>query len=150
MRKLGAWLNLAWHFNKHVFTRLWLRPFRPGRDLARFEGAVTPEGYLPLLPAERMHVPASMRCLHCGLCAIPCDREQPFSAWDEAWTFAGGASRSLDHARLVASDLARCASDPAAEAVCPTGVPIMQMADGIRRMADASANHDAATSRRLS
>ena len=148
-RKLAAWLNLAWHFNKHVFTRLWLRPFRHGRDLARFEGAVEPEGYVPLLADERAAVPASMRCVHCGLCAIPCTREKNFSAWEEAWTFAGGASRSLDHAQLVAADLAHCAEDPTNEMVCPTRVPITRMAAGIRRMADANTNRDAVASPRV-
>jgi len=136
MRKISAWLNLAWHFAKHVLTRLWLRPFRRGRDLQRFRAAVAPEGYLPLLAAERAEFPRTMRCIHCGLCALPCTalQQQPASAWEEAWTFAGGAARSIDRARLVAADLSPCAMDPHAQAVCPMGVPINTMSVMIRRM----------------
>src|SRR5512143_4268215 len=110
MRRLAAWLNLAWQFALHVLTRMWLRPFRRGRDLARFERTVEPEGYVPLTAAERAQFVATMQCIHCGLCAIVCEslRAQPTSAWDEAWTFAAGAARSLDRAHVVVADLSDC------------------------------------------
>lgn len=137
MRKLGAWLNLAWHFARYVLGRWWLRPFRRGRDLARLEGRLAPEGYLPVLPAERELFPRSMQCIHCGLCAIACPtlQHEPASAWQEAWTFAAGAARSLDQARLVARDIGACPQQTAAEAVCPMGVPITHMAAMMQRMA---------------
>ena len=135
-RKLGAWLNLAWHFGKHVVTRLWLRPFRRGRDLARFNAAIAPEGFVPLTPAQRAAFPAFMNCVHCGLCALACPelRDQPMSAWADAWTFAGGASRSIDRAPLVAAQLSPCTSCGDCAAVCPTGVPIPLMATVIRQL----------------
>jgi len=136
-RKLIAWVNLAWHFTLHVLTRMWLRPFRRGRDLARFDAAVAPEGYLPLEPAARAEFVRYMGCVQCGLCAIACPslQAQPASAWTEAWTFVTGASRSLDRVRLVAAQLPECAREPAATAVCPAGVPIARMAEIIERMA---------------
>lgn len=137
MRRLAAWLNLAWQFALHVLTRMWLRPFRRGRDLARFRREVEPEGYVPLTRHERMHFVPTMQCIHCGLCAIACEaiRSQPSSAWDEAWTFVGGATRSLDRAHVVAADLSECARDPNAQQVCPRDVPINSMSEIIRRMA---------------
>ena len=135
-RKLGAWLNLAWHFNKHVVTRLPLRPFRRGRDLQRFNAAIAPEGFLPLAPDHRVAFPAFMNCVHCGLCALACPqlKQEPMSAWDDAWTFVTGASRSIDRAHLVADQISPCASCDACAAVCPTGVPIPLMARVIKSM----------------
>lgn len=135
-RKIFAWINLAWHFAKHVTTRLWLRPFRSGRDLARFNKTVAPEGYVPLPADARTQFAGYMNCVHCGLCALDCAKlqDKPNDAWNEAWTFVAGASRSLDRAQLVANDLTECAHDPRTQAVCPTGVPINHMAGAIRRM----------------
>lgn len=129
-RKLGAWVNLAWHFAGHVITRLPWRRFRAGHDLARFNAAIAPEGFVPLAPAQRDAFPAFMNCVHCGLCALACPelRTQPMSAWDDAWTFVGGASRSLDRAPLVAAQLSPCTSCAECAAVCPTGVPIPLLA----------------------
>jgi succinate dehydrogenase/fumarate reductase-like Fe-S protein len=136
-RKLVAWLNLAWFFGRHVTTRWWLRPLRPGRDLARFNRAIAAEGYVPLEPATRDNFTRYMACVHCGLCALPCDQLQnhPHSAWDEPWTFVGGAARSLDQSRLIAIDLPACAQQPGIDAICPMGVPINQMSGAILRMA---------------
>lgn len=135
-RKLQAWLNLAWHFGKHVVTRLPLRPFRSGRDLTRFQAATAPEGFVPLTAEQRGAFPAFMNCVHCGLCALACPelRDQPMSAWHDAWTFAAGASRSIDRAPLVAAQLSPCTSCHACAAVCPTGVPIPLMATMIRQL----------------
>ncbi len=135
-RKLGAWLNLAWHFAKHVVTRLPLRPFRRGRDLARYNAAIAPEGFVPLTSAQRAAFPQFMNCVHCGLCSLACRdlREQPTSAWEEPWTFAGGASRSLDRIPLVAAQLPACSTRPETAAVCPTGVPIPKMANMMKQL----------------
>ena len=136
-RKLIAWLNLAWHFALHVTTRLWLRPFRRGRDLRRFENAVVREGYVPMPADARAQFVGYMSCVQCGLCALQCAslQEAPASAWDEAWTFVSGGSRSLDRARIVNADISECAHNPKTQEVCPMGVPINHMADTIRRMA---------------
>ncbi|HEX6065810.1 MAG TPA: P1 family peptidase [Longimicrobiales bacterium] len=135
-RKLGAWLNLAWHFAKHVVTRLPLRPFRHGRDLARYNAAIAPEGFVPLTNAQRAAFPQFMNCVHCGLCSLACRdlRERPASAWEEPWTFAGGASRSLDRIPLIAGQLPPCSTRPEAAAVCPTGVPIPKMANMMKQL----------------
>jgi len=134
-----AWLNLAVHFARHVLFVLPLRPFRVGRDAARFMKAVGPEGYLPLNVPEREQLPAAMRCIHCGLCSLACPtlRAAPASAWQETWTFVAGPSRSLDRAPLVdaASPCARC---DACAAVCPMGVPIPEIAAMLGRLADAA------------
>jgi succinate dehydrogenase/fumarate reductase-like Fe-S protein len=135
-RKLGAWLNLAWHMAKHVVTRLPLRPFRRGSDVKRFRTAIAPEGFVPLTALQRERFPAFMNCVHCGLCALACPdvHDAPMSAWDDAWTFAGGASRSLDRAKIVAAQLSPCATSEQSAAVCPMGVPIPFMAATFRQL----------------
>ena len=76
--------------------------------------------------------------MQCGLCAIACEplQRRPGSAWEEAWTFVAGASRSLDHVDMVARELPDCALTDSAERACPMGVPINHMAATIRRMAE--------------
>jgi succinate dehydrogenase/fumarate reductase-like Fe-S protein len=136
-RKLFAWLNLAWYFGRHIVTRAAIRPLTRGRDLRRFTGIVEPEGYVPLDPAARLEFPRYMNCVQCGLCAIACEslQRQPHSAWDEAWTFVAGASRSIDRTALVVRDMTECAFAASTERVCPMGVPINHMAATIRNMA---------------
>ena len=146
-RRLQAWVNLAWHFWKHVLTRLPLRPFRRGRDLERLLGDVRPEGYLPLTAPERDAFPAFMGCIHCGLCSLACPALQEAAAdgWAEPWTFVTGPARSLHRAPLAAASAEACARCAACAAVCPTGVPIPQLAALITRLAaEAAAPRDAA------
>lgn len=137
-RRLAAWLNLAYHFWKHVLTRLWLRPFRAGRDLERFLGAVQPEGYVAMAAADREAFPDFMRCIHCGLCSIACPalRAAPHSAWQETWTFVAGPSRSLDRAHLAAAAAEPCARCDICTDVCPTNVPIARLAAMVTRLAE--------------
>jgi succinate dehydrogenase/fumarate reductase-like Fe-S protein len=139
-RRLFAWLNLAYHFWKHVLTRWWLRPFRRGRDLARFRAQVEPEGYLPLAPADRESFPDFMRCIHCGLCSLACPalHAAPASAWAETWAFVAGPSRSLDRATLAAPAAEPCARCSDCTAVCPTGVPIDRLAAMVTGLAAAA------------
>jgi succinate dehydrogenase/fumarate reductase-like Fe-S protein len=139
-RQLYAWLNLAFHFWRHVLTRWWLRPFRRGRELERFRAQVEPEGYLPLAGEHRALFPDFMRCINCGLCSLACPalRAAPASAWAETWTFVAGPSRSLDRGSLAAASLEPCARCPDCAAVCPTGVPIDRLAAMVERLAAAA------------
>jgi ferredoxin len=138
--RAAAWLNLAWRFGRHVLVQMPLRAMRGSDDMRRFSDAVLPEGYAPLLLAERELLPAAMRCINCGLCSIICPtlREAPAAAWSETWTFVAGPSRSIDRAALAAAASAPCAECDACAAVCPTGVPIPQLAALVRRVGTAT------------
>jgi ferredoxin len=133
--RAAAWLNLAYRFALHVTWRMPQRALLRSSDLPRFRAALQAEGYLPLLPAERAIVPAAMRCINCGLCALACsDGGAPADAWAEPWTFVAGPSRAIDRAPLAAAALPSCALRSDVGAVCPTGVPIAQLANLVRRM----------------
>lgn len=133
-----AWLNLGYRFALHLL-RLPGRAVRRDRDLDRFLGAVLPEGYVPLEADERDAFPSFMNCIHCGLCSLACPAlaAAPAAAWEEAWTFVGGPSRSIDRASLAAAGPAPCADCDDCAAVCPTGVPIPRLAAMVRRLAGA-------------
>ena len=137
--KYAAWLNLAYRFGLHVLFRMPVRPF--SRDLQKFLGQTAPEGYVPMADEERELLPAMMRCIHCGLCSLSCPAlaAAPSSAWSEAWTFAGGLSRSIDHTNLIAADLSPCTRCAECDAACPTGVPITALASLVTHMAERSA-----------
>ncbi len=139
MSKYQAWINLAYNFGKHVLLRMPTRPF--SHDMETFVGQVVPEGYVPLDADDRNVIPSIMRCVHCGLCALSCPAlaGAPTSAWSEAWTFAGGLSRSLDHADLVSADLSPCTRCAECDAACPTGVPIARLATLVTNMAERGA-----------
>jgi succinate dehydrogenase/fumarate reductase-like Fe-S protein len=148
LRRTTAWLNLAVSFGTHVLVRMPQRVVRRSPDMQRFLGDVVPEGYTPLAPADRTTVPAAMRCISCGLCSIACLqlRQAPASAWDEPWTFVAGPSRSIDRADLVAAGITGCAGSADSAAVCPTGVPIPELAALVQRMrvpTDSTATKDA-------
>lgn len=137
-RRALAWLNLAYRFGRHVVWQMPQRAVRRGNDLRRFRDAVEREGYVPLAPSDRALLPATMRCIDCGLCSLACPelRDAGGSAWDEAWTFVAGPSRSIDRARIVALDITPCAACDECTAVCPTGVPITHLAGLVRRLAE--------------
>lgn len=128
-----AWANLGYRMAAHVLVRMPARALGLVHDRERFLEAVQPEGYLPLLPEERAVFPATMNCVHCGLCALGSPHAQ--SAWDEAWTFVAGPSRALDRATAVAASTPPAARDRQAADVCLMGVPIPRMAAMHDRMA---------------
>ena len=139
--RLYAWTVLGLHMAGQL-VRAAVRPLRRRRGVARVLRQVAPEGYLPLSPTERERYPAFMQCIACGLCSLACPalRAAPATAWAEAWTFVGGASRMLDRGALAATALEPCARCDACAAACPTGVPIPVLAVLVQRIAAEAAS----------
>src|SRR5262245_57597285 len=134
--RLAAWLNLAYRFGVHVAWRLPARALGQRPDYQRFLQTMRAEKYVPLDVAERARFPEFMQCIHCGLCTLACPtlRSAPQTAWQEAWTFVGGTSRSLERADLAAA-ATPCTKCGDCEAACPTGVPISALAALVERLA---------------
>jgi succinate dehydrogenase/fumarate reductase-like Fe-S protein len=133
-----AWINLAYRFGRHVVVRMPARVLRGSDDLRLFLEAVEPEGYIPLTAEERVLLPATMNCVHCGLCSLACPvlKASPSDAWAEAWTFVAGPSRSIDRVSLAVHDMPPCVACDACTAICPMDIPIPQLAALVRRMAE--------------
>jgi ferredoxin len=131
--RVGAWANLGYRFARHMLV-LPVRALRRGSAADRLLRRLAPEGYVPLTPAERDGFPARMACVSCGLCALA-SRTSPVSAWEEAWTFVTGPSRSIDAARESAASIGEAAREDGGARVCPTGVPIPLLAASLERLA---------------
>jgi heterodisulfide reductase subunit C len=147
--RIIAWLNLAYRFGAHVLVRLPARALGYGADYERFLETVSVEGYAPLVAPERHRFPEFMQCIHCGLCTLACPtlRAAPAGAWQEAWTFVAGASRSLDRAALVQASSNPCTRCGECEAACPTGVPIAALAAMLERLGTQAVQDDAVRTR---
>jgi len=139
MRTLVAWVYLAVAFWKHV---LLLRPWRHRFGLARFRANYAPDGLRALTADERRTQPRHSRCIDCGLCvaafvpsgsgraedggsdpapAAPQWRSE-LPALPVRWSRAGHDAWAVDEAELAA--LLGSDALAAAEAVCPTCVPL--------------------------
>ncbi len=131
IRKLSAWLYLALAFWRHI---LLLRPWRRRFGLATFRLNYAPDHLRPLTPDERRAQPRHARCIDCGLCVAAFEEaarpaaapSAPFlptlplrlaRAGHDAWAFDEHTLETI----LGSSALA------AAEAVCPTRVPLAEV-----------------------
>ena len=132
-----AWINLAYRFAVHVLWRLPRRALGWRGDYTSFRSQPQTKVTFRCKCGARAFSSQFMQCIHCGLCSLSCPelRAAPASAWDEAWTFVAGPARSLERAPLVASAITPCAECSECEAVCPTGVPIAELAAMVKRMA---------------
>ena len=115
MSRILSLLNLAYRFNLHQLKK----PFAsdvPGKR--RFLESYRADGLVPLDEKARARLPAYEGCLSCGLC----DATSAFllvRAHLDAW--------------------GSCAECTRCEAVCPTGVPLRELAAFVRALAEAIA-----------
>lgn len=133
MSRLWGTLYLA-------YRAIAVRPIKAalGRDggIERFHENYRPEGLIPTTPKDRAMLAAAGRCISCGLCDAfdgnfsKLDR----SLYDGASLLPRQWSRSsvdLPHARRALARL-RPAELRRAQAVCPTGVPLVELAHWLR------------------
>lgn len=113
---ISVLLHLGYGFVRASLTL----PFRVGRGGDRFLRSFAPEGLLPATADQRELSDAFERCIGCGFCELAAAEgtdlaDLPRSYWraPESWR---GLTAALDH--LDGEALA------AAEAVCPTEVPL--------------------------
>ncbi|HEV8321715.1 MAG TPA: hypothetical protein VG389_08895 [Myxococcota bacterium] len=143
-KALVAWIYLALAFWRHV---LLLRPWRrPRYGLDRFRANYAPDGLRPLTPQERERQPLHARCISCGLCVAAfveaetrdADREPgtppppaaPLPALPVRYARAGHDAWAVD---VELQPLLATRALAVAESVCPTQVPLADVARFILR-----------------
>jgi hypothetical protein len=129
MARADSLAKLAFAYGVHLTRR---RLTRPRSQLAKLLETYAPDGIRPLLPEERERHPHLIGCINCGLCALAAGRVGKVRLPELA------SSYMRLYARLgaAASDVAGDSPDiEAAAAACPVGVPLVEVAAIVRRLA---------------
>lgn len=119
----------------HPWKRFLSEDLRTGKE--RFLDNYAPEGCLPTTEADREILRGASRCIHCGLCdsadralsTLPRTLYSGASQIPVSWS---RAVPDLPHLREVLTRLDDSQLD-AAEAVCPTRVPLRAIVGLLRR-----------------
>lgn len=136
MSRTGSTLYLAY---RAIFVRPLKAALARDGGIERFYENYASEGLVPTRPGDRAALAAAGRCISCGLCDA-FDRnlsKLPRTAYDGASLLPRQYTRSsadIPHLlplirRLRPADLRR------AEAVCPTGVPLVELAHWLKARA---------------
>ena len=130
MARADSLAKLAFAYGVHLTRR---RLTRPRSQLATLLETYAPDGIRPLLPDERGRHAHLIGCINCGLCALAAGRTGKVRLPDLA------SSYMRLYARLgeAASDVDGDSPDlEAAAAACPVGVPLVEVAAIVRRLAE--------------
>jgi hypothetical protein len=114
---------------------------RAGTGIAAFRDNYDADGLPPVTPTERESMARFSRCIACGLC----DRGEAERISASGGAYRGvmalmlAASRSMPDYRAAAYSFSFVTDDVLAEkeALCPTSVPMRQIARFVRAKADA-------------
>jgi succinate dehydrogenase/fumarate reductase-like Fe-S protein len=122
----------------HPLKRLFRRDTRSGKE--RFLANYASEGLVPLTNEDRKVLRGAARCIHCGLCDAydAALSTLPRTVYEGASLLPIAYSRAtpdLPRARTALSRL-NDAHLTDAERVCPTGVPLRELARYLRRKLD--------------
>ncbi len=132
LRRAAALSRLAALYGRHLARRgaerLTRRGARSDAGLARFDELYGPARISALSPEEREQLAGHGRCVACGLCGFAAPR----AGYLRAERLPSQLTRTLPDL-WVTRDLDLDAVDwRAAEAVCPTGVPLAAMRGFVR------------------
>ncbi len=129
MARADSLAKLAFAYGVHL-TRRRLQRVRP--QVARLLETYEPDGLQPLTETERAMHPKLIGCINCGLCALAAGRlgkarlPEVASSYMRLYARIGKASSDVEG---ETPDLA------AAAAACPVGVPLVEVAAIVRRLA---------------
>lgn len=129
MGRTDSLAKLALAYGMHL-TRRRLSP--PRSQLQSLLETYRPDGLRPLTAAEQERHPQLIGCINCGLCALAAGRIGKTRLPDLASAYLRLYARLGD----VSSDIEGDEPDwEAAEAACPVGVPLPEVAAIVRRLA---------------
>jgi succinate dehydrogenase/fumarate reductase-like Fe-S protein len=130
----SALVGLGWAYARHQVRRR-LRP-PPKSNAQDVQTTYAEDRLRPLTSNERARLPAMSRCINCGLCALVVKRMGGIRLADLPATYM------RDYTHLQAAVLDFNGADPGthalltAAAVCPVGVPLEEVAEAVRRLAE--------------
>ena len=131
MSRVISMLNLAYRFNLHMIRK----PLSAARESARrrFLGYYSPDQLYPLSVEQRRPLSRFNRCICCGLCDTVCAnlRAAPRQHFSGPSDLASCLSRNLPAYDLLEDylrDWQACGDCRACEAVCPSGMPLRELA----------------------
>ena len=129
MGRTDSLAKLAWAYGLHLARR---RLTRPRPQLPALVEMYKPDGIRPMTPAERELHPRLIGCINCGLCALAAGRMGKTRLPDLASSYMRLYARLAD----ASSDLEGDEADlEAASAACPVGLPLIEVAAVVRRLA---------------
>ena len=129
MGRTDSLAKLAWAYGLHLARR---RLTRPRSQLASLVDVYGAEGIRALTPAEHEIHPRLVGCINCGLCALAAGRLGKTRLPDLASSYMRLYARIAD----ASSDLEGGDADlEAASAACPVGLPLIDVAAVVRRLA---------------
>jgi hypothetical protein len=129
MGRTDSLAKLAWAYGIHLTRR---RLARPRSQVQELFDTYAPDGIRPLLPAERERHPHLVGCINCGLCALAAGRMGKTRLPDVASSYVRLYSRLGEASTDVEGDGPDLA---AAASACPVGVPLVEVAAIVRRIA---------------
>jgi hypothetical protein len=129
MGRTDSLAKLAWAYGIHLTRR---RLTRPRSQVQELFDTYAPDGIRALLPAERERHPHLVGCINCGLCALAAGRMGRTRLPDVASSYMRLYSRLGEASSDVEGDGPDLA---AAASACPVGVPLVEVAAIVRRIA---------------
>ncbi len=129
MGRADSLAKLGWAYGLHLARR---RLSRPSSQLSALLEMYEPDGIRPLQPFERERHPQLMGCINCGLCALAAGRLGKTRLPDLASSYMRLYARLGEASSDVAGDEPDLA---AASAACPVGLPLVEVAAVVRRLA---------------
>jgi len=129
MGRTDSLAKLAWAYGVHLTRR---RLSRPHSQLQKLLDTYAPDGIRAHTPSERERHPQLIGCINCGLCALAATRVGKARLPDVASSYL----RLYARVGEASSDIEGDAPDlEAAAAACPVGVPLVEVAAIVRRIA---------------
>lgn len=144
MKKLHAYMLIAWAGLVHIWRRVWgallapWRPLEPG--FARFLANYRADGITPLGAGFSGQLPSFQQCIACGLCDAHCPIVQggPRAGFPGPSYLPKTVSRNpiaAVHARGYLAVFDTCGTCRRCEEVCPHSVPIRALAASLAEYA---------------